>query len=86
MNYDDIVNAVRDAMDHEPTAEELLEQRVARLYQECEDLFILAANQKTVGLFKGEWRTMDQAATRLQWVATAVEASIPSRLKVVRHA
>ena len=85
MDYDDIVSAVHATMDHEPTAEDLLEQRIARLYQECEDLMVLAAGRDTIGQFKGEWRQIDQAATRLQWVATAVLASVPSKLKVVSN-
>ena len=84
MDYDDVLSAVRDAMDHDPT-EQPLEQRVDQLYRECEALFVLAANQETVGQFKGEWRQIDQAATRLQWVATAVLANIPTKLKVISH-
>ena len=68
-----------------PTKEELLEERVARLYQECEELFVLAAHPETVRLFRGEWRELDQAATRLQWTATAIEASIPTKLKKVQN-
>jgi hypothetical protein len=76
---------IRRVMDHQPTPEELLEQRISQLYRECEDLFVLAANQETVGQFKGNWRELDQAATRLQWVATAVEASVPAQLRIVKN-
>ena len=46
---------------------------------------MLAAHPETVKLFRGEWRELDQAATRLQWTSTAVEASIPTKLKQVRN-
>ena len=68
-----------------PTKEQMLKDRLSALYKECEDLFVLAAHADTVDLFGGEWRKIDQAATSLQWVATAVEASFPAKLKQVQN-
>ena len=85
MNYDDIVNAVRDAMDHEPTAEEQLEQRADFILRELDEFCALATRPETVDLIEGQKIIVGQIQTRAQLILSFLAARQPSKLRIISN-
>ena len=84
MNYDDVVNAVLNAMDHEPTAEEQLEQRADFILRELDEFCRLATHPETVDLMETQRIAVGQMLTRVQLIAAFLMSRQP-RLKMVRN-
>ena len=85
MNYDDIVNAVRDAMDHDPTREEQLEQRADFILRELDEFCALATRPETVDLIESQKLIVGQIKTRCELILSFLAARHPAKLKVVSH-
>ena len=85
MNYDDIVNAVRDAMDHEPTAEEQLEQRADFILRELDEFCALATRPETVELIESQKIIVGQIQTRAQLILSFLAARQPAKLRMISN-
>lgn len=79
------LEAIRHAMEYQPSAEEQIEQRVDRMISELDELCRLATDPETVDLIAGQKIAIGQIVTRAQLVASFLMARHAPKLKMVQN-
>jgi len=86
MTYEPVLDAVHAAM-QEPalSAAEQIERRIDWLLRDVDDFMVLANDPASKHLLKPHWRAFDQAASRLQLAASALEAEKPNQFRPLQR-
>ena len=86
MTYENELDTTRSFM-QEPalSAEVQIERRIDWLLRDVDDFMVLANDPASKHLLKPHWRAFDQAASRLQLAASALEAEKPNNFRVIRN-
>jgi hypothetical protein len=82
---DEILEQIRSAMEHVPSAEERVEMKIDALVREMDELCALAANAETVDLIEAQRIGIGRIATRSQLILSLLLARKPSGLRIVKN-